>query len=53
MTQSTTPNGYRTTHTVHQKSLVVVSDAQRRIQWAAATDGWETDYWTGSAPEMG
>jgi len=42
-----------TTHTVHQKTLVVVSDAQRRIQWAAATDGWETDYRAGSSPEMG
>ena len=42
-----------TTHPVHQKTLVVVSDAQRRILWAAATDGWETDYRAGSSPEMG
>jgi len=42
-----------TTHTVHHKTLVVVSDAERRIQWAAATDGWETDYRAGSSPEMG
>ncbi len=42
-----------TTHPVHHKTLVVVSDAQRRIQWAAATDGWETDYRAGSSPEMG
>ncbi len=42
-----------TTHTVHHKTLIVVSDAQRRILWAAATDGWETDYRAGSSPEMG
>ena len=42
-----------TTHTVHHKTLVVVFDAQRRILWAAATDGWETDYRVGSSPEMG
>ncbi len=42
-----------TTHTVHEMTLVVVSGAQRRILWAAATDGWETDYRAGSSPEMG
>jgi hypothetical protein len=42
-----------TTHTVHHKTLVVVFDARRRILWAAATDGWETDYRAGSSPEMG
>jgi len=42
-----------TTHPVHEKTLVVVSDAERRILWAAATDGWETDYRAGSSPEMG
>jgi hypothetical protein len=41
-----------TTHTVHLKTLVVVFDAQRRILWAAASDGWETDYRPGSSPEM-
>lgn len=42
-----------TTHPVHHKTLAVVSDAQRHILWAAATDGWETDYRAGSSPEMG
>ncbi len=42
-----------TTHPVHHKTLVVVSDPQRHILWAAATDGWETDYRAGSSPEMG
>ncbi len=42
-----------TIHTFHHKTLVVVSDAQRRILWAAATDGWETDYRAGSSPETG
>ncbi len=37
--------------TVHNKTLVVVSDDQHRILWAAASDGWETDYRPGSAPE--
>lgn len=35
----------------HHKTLLVVSDDQHRILWAAATDGWETDYQPGSSPE--
>ncbi|MEE9227823.1 MAG: hypothetical protein V3U47_02510 [Acidimicrobiia bacterium] len=38
--------------TFHNKTLVVVSDDQNRILWAAASDGWEADYRPGSAPEM-
>ena len=38
--------------TFHIKTLVVVSDDHHRILWAAASDGWETDYRPGSAPEM-
>lgn len=38
--------------TFHNKTLVVVSDDKHRILWAAASDGWETDYRPGSAPEM-
>jgi hypothetical protein len=41
-----------TRHTVHTKTLAVVSDDQQRIMWAAASDGWETDYRPGSPPEM-
>ena len=41
-----------TRHTVHTKTLAVVSDEQQRIMWAAASDGWETDYRPGSPPEM-
>ncbi len=37
---------------IHQKTLVIVSDDQDRITWAAASDGWQTDYRSGSAPEM-
>ncbi len=37
---------------IHQKTLVIVSDDQDRIAWAAASDGWETDYQSGSSPEM-
>ncbi len=36
----------------HNKTLVVVSDDRHRILWAAASDGWETDYRPGSSPEM-
>ena len=36
---------------IHQKTLVIVSDDQDRIAWAAASDGWETDYRSGSPPE--
>ncbi len=39
-----------TIHTFHHKTLVV-SNSQRRILWAAATDGWDTDYRAGSSPE--
>ena len=38
--------------TFHIKTLVIVSDGQNRILWAAASDGWETDYRSGSSPEM-
>jgi len=38
---------------IHKKTLVVVSDDQHRVAWAAASDGWETDYRSGSPPEMG
>ena len=38
--------------TFHNKTLVIVSDDQNRILWAAASDGWETDYRPGSSPEM-
>ena len=38
---------------IHKKTLVIVSDDQHRIAWAAASDGWETDYRSGSPPEMG
>ncbi len=38
---------------IHHKNLAIVSDDQHRIVWAAATDGWETDYRVGSSPEMG
>ncbi len=41
-----------TRHTFHTKTLVIVSDDQHRILWAAASDGWDTDYRPGSAPEM-
>ena len=41
-----------TRHTVHTKTLAVVSDDQQGIMWAAASDGWETDYRPGSPPEM-
>lgn len=37
---------------VHIKILVVVSDDQQRIEWAAASDGWHADYRPGSPPEM-
>ena len=37
--------------TFHVKTLLVISDNQDRILWAAATDGWETDYQPGSTPE--
>ena len=37
--------------TFHNKTLMVVSDDHHRILWAAASDGWETDYRPGSAPE--
>ena len=37
---------------IHQKTLVIVSDDQDHIAWAAASDGWETDYRSGSSPEM-
>ncbi len=36
---------------IHQKTLVIVSDDQDRIAWAAASNGWETDYQSGSPPE--
>ncbi len=38
--------------TVHNKTLVIVSDDQHRILWAVASDGWEVDYRPGSPPEM-
>jgi hypothetical protein len=38
---------------VHNKTLVIVSDDRHRIVWAAASDGWVTDYRPGSSPEMG
>ncbi len=38
--------------TFHHKTLLVISDDQDRILWTAASDGWETDYRPGSAPEM-
>ncbi len=38
--------------TFHNKTLVVVSDDQNRILWVAASDGWEANYRSGSAPEM-
>ncbi len=41
-----------TRHPIHQKTLVVVSDDQHHIAWATASDGWETDYRSGSSPEM-
>ena len=37
---------------VHIKTLVIVSDDRQRIMWAAASDGWETDYGSGSSPEL-
>ena len=37
---------------IHQKTLVIVSDDQDQIAWAAASDGWETDYRSGSSLEM-
>ena len=37
--------------TFHNKTLMVISDDHHRILWAAASDGWETDYRPGSAPE--
>ena len=37
---------------VHVKTLVIVSDDRQRIMWAAASDGWETDYRPGSSPEL-
>ena len=38
---------------VHNKTLVIVSDDRQRIVWAAASDGWVTDYRPGSSSEMG
>ncbi len=35
---------------IHQKPLVIVSDDQDRIAWAAASDGWQTDYRPGFLP---
>jgi len=37
---------------IHQKTLVIATDDQDRIAWAAASDGWQADYRAGSSPEM-
>ena len=52
MAQARTEIANATRLTFHNKTLVVLSDDQHRILWAAASDGWETDYRPGSSPEM-